>query len=52
MPQLFNAQKTRVIVRPDRKDRRITGIDVSKDKKFNIYEASTRNTQRLLNQWV
>ena len=39
--ELFNAQETRVIVRAVRKDRRITGVAISTDKKLNIYEAST-----------
>ena len=40
-PQLFNAQETRVIVRAVRKNCRITDVDISKDEKLNIYDAST-----------
>ena len=42
--------KMTVIVRAARKDCRITGVDISKDKKFKIYEASTRTIQRLVNK--
>ena len=52
--QLFNAQETRVIAIVVRKDHRITGCDISKDKKLNIYEAtcSTRTIERLLTSRV
>ena len=44
MTQLFNAQETRVIVRAVRKDSRLTGVDISKDKKLTYMKLGPKIT--------
>jgi len=47
-PQLFNAKEQTNIVRVVRKKKSITGVDITKNSKLNVHNASERSMQRLL----
>jgi hypothetical protein len=46
-PQLFNAKETKSIVKAVKKNRLLTAVDVSANKKLNVHKASARNIQRV-----
>ena len=48
-PKLFNKQENKKIVKAVRRNKTLTGVDVSRNPNLNIHGASTRTVQRLLN---